>query len=379
MTSDAMEEGLGPVEVETTRDVRLGRRRRLLLKLRRATRVIEQREQLQDIGYGLLASALALSLPATGAPGVGSEALRRMQGEDVITQGLLFPIGRGAQELGSSTTPETALRLLSGLFFGGALMLTLAFLRGLGFRRTTTVPAAFAAFATPFAWLGATSPIDYAPGIFGASLVLWTLFHQEQSTPRGYQWRAILAFGCAYMLHMEIALLVPAVAWAVARHPSYRSQSQVHFLSVTVVLVMSIAIGISGAGESARAAHLVDRALAGADDYSIRTLGRWALALPVGLGVILFGLYQMLFAVRTVEAKRAPRWVVPWCLAALAPVVAGSPAATPIAPYLVPAGALGIADWLNRRGTSAREARAGALLVAAQVLATALVIAAHVA
>ena len=89
--------------------------------------------------------------------------------------------------------------------------------------------------------------------------------------------------------------------------------------------------------------------------------------MPLGLGVILFGLYQMLFATRTIEAKRAPRWIVPWCFVALAPVIAGSSDFAPIAPYLIPAGALGLADWLNRRGTSAKEWRAGFVLVACQL------------
>jgi hypothetical protein len=148
----------------------------------------------------------------------------------------------------------------------------------------------------------------------------------------------------------------------------------VHFYSVVVVLVMSIAIGLSGASESARISHLAERALAGADDFSFGALARWALALPIGFGVILFGIYQMLFAARLASAKRAPVWIVPWCLAALAPVVAGSPDLEPIAPYLVPAGALGLADWLNRRGTAVREARLGATLVGVQFVATLLVV-----
>ena len=85
----------------------------------------------------------------------------------------------------------------------------------------------------------------------------------------------------------------------------------------------------------------------------------------------LFGVYQMIFAARSVEAKRAPTWIVPWCLAALAPVLAGSPDHAPIAPFLVPAGALGIADWLNRRGEARLEARWGAILLVLQLAATA--------
>ena len=332
--------------------------------------MLEQRERLQDVGLGLLAAALALSLPAANAFQTGNEALLRMSGETVITQGLVFPLGRGAMEVAPGTSPEEAMRLLAGITFGLAIAFTLAFLRNLGFRRTATVPATFAAFITPFAWLGGTSPVDYAPGMLGASLILWSLFHQEQTTRRGYHWRAILYFGLAYMLHMEIALLVPAVAWAVSRHPKYRGEAHINFMAVVVVLTMSIAIGLSGSSESQRMEHLAQRALAGADDYSFGALGSWALTLAIGVPSVLFGVYQLLFARRVEVAKRAPAWIVPWCLAALAPVIAGSPDFAPIAPYLIPAGALGIADWLNRRGTAAREMRFGGALVVLQVLAT---------
>ncbi|MEM9799552.1 MAG: hypothetical protein AAGA20_04435, partial [Planctomycetota bacterium] len=311
-----------------------------------------------------------LAVPAAHPYTAGDEALRRMEGEDVLTQGLLFPIGRGALELFERATPESTMRLIAGLTFGLALMMTLAFLRGLGFRRSTCVPAALAAFAVPYAWIGGTSPIDYAPGMFGASLLLWSLLRQEQGSSRGYQWRAILAFGLAYMLHLETVLLIPAVALAVSRHPEYRREAQVNFYAVVVVLVMSITIGLTGASEAERIGHLAERSLAGADSFGPRALGQWIVALPIGLGVILFGLYQMLFAARAIEAKRAPVWIVPWSLAFLAPVVAGSPEFEPISPYLIPAGALGLADWLNRRGTAAKEARFGALLVGAQVAAT---------
>ncbi len=76
-----------------------GRRRRLLFRLRRATRLLEQRERLQDVGLGLLAAALALSLPAAPPLHTGNEALLRLSGETVMTQGLVFPLGRGVMEV----------------------------------------------------------------------------------------------------------------------------------------------------------------------------------------------------------------------------------------------------------------------------------------
>lgn len=349
-----------------------GRRRRLLFRLRRATRLIEQRERVQDAVLGVLATAAALAFPAPHPFTTGNEALLRLEGEGVVTQGLLYPLGRGAMEVVPNASPAAAMGAIAAVAFGCAVAFTLAFLRNLGFRRSATVPATLAAFATPFAWIGATSPVDYAPGMFGAALLLWSLFHYEQTTQRGYHWRAILYFGVAYMLHLEIALLVPAVAWAVARHPSYRGQAQVTWVSVVIVLTMSIAIALSGNGESARMVQLSDRVLAGANDYSLNALVQWAIALACGLPAVLFGVYQLLFARRDESAHRAPDWIVPWCLVALAPVIAGSPDLAPIAPYLIPAGALGLADWLNRRGTSSLEFRLGMGLVALQIVATAL-------
>lgn len=348
-------------------------RRRFMQEMRRRAKAWRQRERTQDVVYGMLAAALALALPAREPLTSGGEAAARLAGDQsVITQGLLFPFARGVHEVFEVEDPAVTVGVLAALAFGGALAMTLTFLRGLGFRRSACVPAAFAAFACPYAWGGATSPVDFAFGLLGSAVLLWTLFDHEQSMKRGYHWRAILYAGLAYMLHLEMALVIPAVAVAVARHPEYRREGSVNFLAVLAVLLMSVAIGLSGKAQMERVQHLQVRALAGADDFSLTALGGWLVELPIGLGVVLFGIYQLLFAARSVDAKRAPVWMVPWCLAALAPVVAGHPDAAPIAPYLVPAGALGIADWLNRRaGGSAREQLWGLGLALLQVIATA--------
>ena len=46
----------------------------------------------------------------------------------------------------------------------------------------------------------------------------------------------------------------------------------------------------------------------------------------------------------------------------------------PISPYLIPAGALGIAEWLNRQGSARLEARLGTGMVLAQIALTASVL-----
>ncbi len=343
------------------------RRRRLLRRLRRTLNALEERQRIQDLGYGLLVAAFAMALPSGSPYTAGGEAARLLAGaEEEVTQGLLYPLGAGLLQTVSDLDGASAILVLAAFFLGGAFTLTLAFLRGLGFRRTASLPATIAAFATPYSWIGATSPIDYAPGMFGASLLLWSLFRQEQGMRRGYQWRAIVCFGVAYMLHMELILLVPATAWAVAQHPAYRREAQVTAFSVVVVLMMSIAVGLSGPAESLRVDHLVSRALAGAIGPDPAAWLGWLKAAPIGFGVALFGVYQLIIAQRSIEARRAPAWIVAWCLPFLAPIAAGSPALQPIAPYLIPAGALGVADWLNRQGSSSREVRLGLTLALVQ-------------
>jgi hypothetical protein len=359
----------------STGNADMRRRRRLLRRLRRVVRVIEEQHRIQDIGYGLLVAALAMASPSAAPYTGGDEAARRLDGEaEVLTQGLLYPLASGLLEVVDGIDGATAIRMLAALCLGAAFMLTLALLRGLGFRRTASLPATIAAFAVPYSWNGATSPIDYAPGMLGASLLLWSLFRQPQSSRRGYQWRAIICFGAAYMLHMELVLLIPATAWAVARHPDYQREAQVTALSVVAVLAMSISIGLAGPSESMRVDHLVTRVLAGANGPSPEAWLKWLIAAPIGFGASLFGIYQLILAQRSAEAQRAPVWIVAWCLPFLAPIVAGSPEFQPISPYLIPAGALGIAEWLNRQGSARLEARLGTGMVLAQIALTAAVL-----
>ena len=356
----------------TAGDTAPRRRRRLL---RRVMGAIEQRQRVQDLGFGLLVSALAMAWPASAPYTGGGEAARRLSvADEELTQGLLYPLGSGLVGTVDGMDGDSAIRLIAALCLGGAFTLTLAFLRGLGFRRSASLPASVTAFAAPFSWIGATSPIDYAPGMFGASLLLWSLFRQPQDTQRGYQWRAIVCFGVAFMLHMELILLVPATAWAVARHPEYRREAQIAAFSVVAVLMMSIAIGLAGPSESLRVDHLVTRALAGADGPSPAAWLGWLVAAPIGFGAGLFGIYQLLIAQRSAEAKRAPVWMVARKGRHHATIVAGSPELAPISPYLIPAGALGLADWLNRQGSASREARVGTAVALAQLGVTAAVI-----
>jgi len=341
-----------------------GRRRRLVFRLRRAGRVLERGERVQEFVYGALLAALALVLPSATALGP-DELVRRLAGESVPTYGLLLPLAQGLVYT-TGATPEQALRVLAAACYGLAFVATLALLRGLGFRRSSSLPAALAAFLAPVAWHGATSPCDFAPGIFGASALLWSLLRLAEVVPRDYQWRAILLLGLALMLRPENVLLLPAVAWAVARHPARPHEATVAYFSVFCVVSISVAISLSGPSEAMRIEHFVVRTLGGGDP-SMHAWIDWPVWFVSSFGFALIGLYALLLARRPGSAQRAPRWLVPWCVVALAPMVVGHPRAGPIGAFLVPVMALGLADGLNRTGGRRTERRVGLALIALQL------------
>lgn len=346
-----------------------GRRRRLVFRLRRAGRVLERGERVQEFIYGALLAALAWVLPSATALGP-DELVRRIAGETVPTYGLLLPLAQGLVYT-TGLTAEQALGTLAAACYGFGFVATLALLRGLGFRRSSSIPAALAAFLAPVAWHGATSPCDFAPGIFGASALLWSLLRLGEVVPRDYQWRAILLLGLALMLRPENVLLLPAVAWAVARHPARPHEAPVAYFSVFCVVSFSVAIGLSGPGEATRIQHFAERTLGGADP-SARAWIDWPVWFLQSFGFALIGLHALLLARRPGHGQRAPRWIVPWCVVALAPVVVGHPTAGPIGAFLVPAMALGLADGLNRLGGRRTERRVGLALIVLQLALVAL-------
>jgi hypothetical protein len=372
LASDASETDQGPREQDRAQHVRsLQReRRRIVFRLRRAARVLDKRERLQEVVYGLLLAAFALALPSTHHLGP-DELVRRLSGEPVPTYGLMLPLARGLVHT-FGAPPEQALRVIAAVCYGLGFMATLALLRGLGFRRTSSFPAALIAFLAPVAWRGAASPCDFAPGIFGASALLWSLLRLEELFPRSYQWRAILLLGLGILLRPELVLLLPAVAWAVGRHPARPAESPVAFFSVFCVVAMSVAISLTGPNEAQQVEHFLGRTLAGADP-SFRALVAWPIWGLQAFGFALLGLHALLFARRDANGQRAPRWLVPWCFVILAPLLGGTPEAGPIGAFLVPAMALGVADGLNRLGGRRKEVRVGFLLLAGQLVLALLV------
>jgi hypothetical protein len=129
----------------------------------------------------------------------------------------------------------------------------------------------------------------------------------------------------------------------------------------------------SAEGEASSWGHLLDSLLAGRHP-GLGYLPGWILYLASGFGVGLFGVYSLLFGRRLPEETPAPKWMVPWCLVILAPVVGGSPAEGPVGAYLIPAAAVGLADWLTRRGRGDRALLSGTWLLAIQLVLTAVIV-----
>ena len=165
----------------------------------------------------------------------------------------------------------------------------------------------------------------------------------------------------AFLLRPENALLLPAVAWAVTRQAG---RARGPMAGVTLLLGASVALQILITGQ---AAAFWDTVLAGRAP-AWGAAPSWLGYLTLGLGVSAFGVYMLLLDRRLPEETPAPAWMVPWCLVALAPVAAGAPSAGPVGGFLVPAAAVGLADWLTRREREDTTRRAGMVLVALQLL-----------
>ena len=304
-----------------------------------------------------------LALPAA-QPAGPSDVLERLEGEDVVTQGLLFPDReRAVHAFGAE--PEQVLRVSPPPSTDWRCQLRSPSCAASASGRTSSLPATLAAFLSPAAWWGATSPTDYGPGVFGAAVLLWSLFRLPESVPRGLQWRDSAA---RPRVHAARRGRPPPAGrrLGVSRHPAKPHEAPIRLFSVYAVFMLSVAIGLSGPSESTLLAHFAERTLAGAEP-SLEALIRWPAWWIVGFGATLLGTVRA--ALREARGRRATG-------AALARTVVSrrtrtgrrrSPEFGPIGTFLVPAGALGLADWLNRRGERSAEARWGTIVLAAQV------------
>ena len=348
-------------------------REQLTELLGRAERVRARRRRVQIWLFGAGLATLALGLPTERLWG-DMELVRLTAGNGQRSYGLLFPLAVALKSmLGMSA--EQACFLLSALCYGLCLPALVSLLRTVGFEHGLAALASGTALVGSAAWLGATQPGGFGAGILGATLLLRSLFQTRERFANGYQWRAALYLTLAFFLSPESLLLFPSVAWAVARH---RGRGRLQGPPAAAMLALAGGVPLvvllsAGQGETSSWGHLLDSLLAGRHP-GLGYLPGWILYLVGGLGVGLFGIYSLLFGRRLPEETPAPKWMVPWCLVILAPVVAGSPAEGPVGAYLIPAAAVGLADWLTRRGRGDRALLAGTWLCACQLVLTAVVV-----
>lgn len=334
-------------------------------------RARRRRIQIWIFGAGL--ATLALGLPTERLWG-DMELVRLTAGNGQRSYGLLFPLAVALKNI-LGVTAEQACFLLSALCYGLCLPALVSLLRTVGFEHSLAALASGTALLGGAAWLGATAPDGFGAGILGATLLLRSLFQTRERVVNGYQWRAALYLTLAFFLSPESLLLFPSVAWAVSRH---RGRGRLQGPPAAAMLALAGGVPLvvllsAGRGEASLWGHLLDSVLAGRNP-GLASLPGWILYLVGGLGVGLFGIYSLLFGRRLPEETPAPKWMVPWCLVILAPVVGGSPAAGPVGAYLIPAAAVGLADWLTRRGRSDRALLAGTWLFTCQLVLTAVVV-----
>jgi len=286
--------------------------------------------------------------------------VRMTSGSGEISTGILFPLAKLLTRV-EGVGAEQACFLIAALAYGLLVPATLRLLRTIGFEHGLSLGATAAALTTPVLLLGASLPGDFAPGALGATWLLTSLFRPRERVRFGYQWRAVTLYFLACLLRPENALLLPAVVWAVTRQGG---KTRGPLAGVTLALVATFALRILITGN---AGAFWDTVLSGRQP-SWSALPVWAGYLTVGLGAAGFGLYTLLFGRRLPEETPAPVWMVPWCLVALAPMAGGVPGAGPVGAFLVPAAAVGLADWLARREQGSVARRALLTLVAAQVV-----------
>lgn len=331
-----------------------------------------RRERLQGWVIGAGIALVALGLPGERLWG-DMELARQTAGNGERSAGIVFPLAVLVRH-GLGVDAELACRLLAAVSYGLCVPALVGLLRSIGFDHLLALLAALTALLAPTAWIAGSMPLDFAPGMLGATLVLWALFRPRERVANGYHWRAATSLALAFLLRPENALLFPAVLWAVSRH---RGLGRLRGPSAGLVLALATALPlfglVSGAPErTALGWRLLDTVLAGREP-SLQAAPRWILALGLGLGAGVFGLYVLLLGRRLPEETPPPKWVVPWCLVVLAPVAGGRPEAGPVGAYLIPAAAVGIADWLTRTVGEKRALRRGSALLAVQLGLTAAV------
>lgn len=301
--------------------------------------------QVWALGAGLMVLAMGLPLERLWA----SEAMVAQAADGGPRgYGLVAPMA-SLLHFALGLSVERSMYLLAALSYGLLLPALHRLLRAIAFPPELCLGAALGVLLGPGLWITATLPLDFLPGVLGATLLASTLFRTEQRTRQGYQWRASSLSLLAFMLGPQNLLLVPAVALATSQHPAAKHQPRL-LPAANLLLAMGVGVvvlmgGVGAGGESW--SNLLESLLSGGSMDPAGKLG-WLAWMPLYLGLATLGLGTLLFGRRAAEESPPPSWVVPWCAAALIPVLGGSLAHGPAAGFLVPMAAIGLADRLLR-------------------------------
>ncbi len=328
----------------------------------------QRRELLAPWVLGLAVTLLALGLPTERL--WGPMTLVRDAAEGGRSLGGLAVLLRLMAETGAVEI-EGAARLLAALAAGLTVPATRSLLAAIGFPSRLCWVGTVLALATPLLLLGATSPVELAPSILGATLVARELFRLRPGMGIRAQWRVSSTLLLAVLLDPANLLLLPAGALGVARLGGSKGVPRwAPATSLVVVLAWCVWILI-GAGEDPggqAVEALFGALLAGASGPSTGSLLAWAAWAPIALGVGWLGIASLFLGQRAPEESPPPRWVPAWCLMAAVPVLGGHPEAAPALGLLVPLGAVGLADHLLRIEQEDQARKRARILAGSQVL-----------
>jgi hypothetical protein len=258
---------------------------------------------------------------------------------------------------------EAAAFLLAALSWMLLLPALRSMLLTVGFPRSECLLLAIVGVISPTAFAGGTLPIEHAPGMLGATLLMGTLFRTKQRMPYGYQWRVTLVLFAAVLLRLENLLLAPAAALALADQGRARG---LPWAFPPAILTLVLAVGVTAlVGENGWVP--LGRELLAGTDPSLKHLFVMAMRSAIGLGALSVGLWVLLLGRRSPEETPPPRWVVPWCVLAFVPILGGDLNGGPVIGFLVPMGVLGLADLRVRTNKPHLLKRIGALCVGVQL------------
>ncbi|MEZ6018845.1 MAG: hypothetical protein R3F17_01745 [Planctomycetota bacterium] len=322
----------------------------------------ERREQWAGGLWGLGAALLVLGLP--------SAYYVRPMGELLALDGLgRTPIGlyslavqfvRFAGGLGL----EDAAFAVSAIFYGGSWMAMLALLAQLGLPRRLALIVTAVVLSSPLAWMGASLPLDFTAGLFGATWLATQLL--RPSPGKGYQflWRVGSGVLLAFLLCPRNLWLVLPACWAVAREGRRRGQPVLAPLALLLVIAVCVAITLAPQPEPwAFLGSLLVPTTLGSESWAEHLL-YWVVA----LAALLPALLSLVASRREPEEAPPPTWMLAWLALAPLALVGGGIETGPRGAFLLPLAALGLGDLLHRRLPQPRWLLIGAALVTGHAL-----------